>query len=78
MVEERQIDPVACSQPKRVQHEEIARQTDREGRKQDVEGDREGELDARKQYGVETIEHARLRLPPAGGSRARRKASPLC
>ena len=49
VVEELQVRRVALPQPQRVEHREVAREPDREGREDEVERDRERELDAGQQ-----------------------------
>jgi len=44
-------------QPKAFEHGEVARQPDREGGKDEVEADRERELDTRQQHGIHGTEH---------------------
>jgi hypothetical protein len=39
-----QVDRFACDQPKTFEHRQVGGQADGEGRKNNVEGDREGEL----------------------------------
>ena len=45
-------------QPQALEHGEVARQPDREGREDDVEADGERELDARQQHRVEQVHEA--------------------
>ena len=47
------VDRLAGLEPERFEHDQPGGKADGEGRKQDVEGDGEGELDARKQKRVE-------------------------
>ena len=62
VLEQRQIGAVAGPQPLRVEHGEIACQTDGEGRKDDVKRDGKGELYARQHLGGERVEHERFPL----------------
>src|SRR6202022_4875227 len=48
-----EIDGLAGLQPQRLEHDEPGGKPDGEGRKEDVEGDGEGELDAREEKRIE-------------------------
>ena len=55
---------LAGEQPQPLEHREVAAEPDGKRRKDDVEGDGEGELDAREQDGIEAFDHLRP-APPA-------------
>ncbi|SCM73941.1 hypothetical protein KL86PLE_130024 [uncultured Pleomorphomonas sp.] len=57
------VDLPLGDQPQRVEHEEIARQADGEGRQDDMEGNGEGELQSGEQQGIQVFKHRARSLP---------------
>jgi hypothetical protein len=57
IVEEPQIERLAAPEVQEIQHREVAREPDREGGKDDVKGDCEGELQPREHKGPEIRHH---------------------
>ena len=63
VLEEPQIGLVPRPEKQPVHHRQIARQSDREGREEEMEGDGEGELEPRQKYRVETCELRHVPVP---------------
>ena len=63
--EERDVALLAGDEPKPFERGEIGAEADRERRKDDVERDGEGELDAREKNGIDVFKHA-SKLPRRG------------
>jgi hypothetical protein len=73
ILEQGEIRVAAGAQPERLEHGEIARQPDREGGEDEVEGNRERELDSREREGVQAIQHA---LAPGARAGVRQGCGP--
>jgi hypothetical protein len=54
-----QVGVTTAPQPQRFEHREVAREPDRECRKDDVKRDRERELQARQECGIDEVGHCR-------------------
>ena len=63
VLEQVEIDALARLQPEPFEHRKVTGEPDREGREEEMEAHRKGELDPCKQQGVEVFQHGQELIP---------------